>query len=96
MSWSLSAIGKAEALKRELAAKFAQAKTLTASIPEEQKTVELAEQMANQQFDFIIANGGGAMQVDCSGSASKSSDPKNWPGSIQVKVDIKTLYGFVE
>jgi len=94
MSWSVSCLGKPSAVKSALAKQFEAAKRSTASVPDEQKAVEFAEQIANLAMDFLVDVPGIAARVSGGGSAYKSSGPPT-SGSFGFKLEIEQLYGFV-
>jgi hypothetical protein len=98
MSWSVGALGKPAAVKKALEGQFTSAKATTASIPEEQEGVIRIEQAVNAQLDFAIANEVGAIKVEASGSFCKGSksELRSYPGSCQTKLDVQSLYNFVE
>ena len=95
MSWSVSALGKPAKVKEVLAKGFESAKAATAGIPEEHAGVVAIEQAVNAQLDFAVSNNVGAIKVDASGSFCRSSG-SSWPGSCQTKLDVQSLYNFVE
>lgn len=93
MSWSVVATGKADAVKRFLASQFENCKRQTANIPHEQKSVELIEQIVNDQLDYLMSMGSAkAVSVSASGSAYKSGNE----GSTQTKMEVTPIYNFVE
>lgn len=98
MSWSVSALGKPAAVKKYLAAQFESAKRATAGIPEENLGVASVEALVNAQLDFAVANLVGAVKVEASGSFCRGSKSElaSWPGSCQTKLDIQSMFGFVE
>ena len=91
MSWSVSAIGKPAAVKAALAPQFQRAKDGTANIAAEQAAVAYVEAAVNVQLDFLA--GGAkppAVQVTASGSARSDGS------ASEVRMEVKTLHGFVE
>jgi len=98
MSWSVSAIGKPPAVKATLTKQFDRAKNATKGIPTEAEAVALAEQLVNNQLDFAIAQGVGAIKVDVYGSISPASKAElsSYPASCKVKVEVQSFYAFVE
>lgn len=94
MSWSVSSIGKASAVKADLVMKFENAKNNTKGIPAESEAVGIAEQLVNNQLDFLTSVNGGAVRVEASGSASTGGT--NYSGSAQIKVEVQSIHGFVE
>lgn len=94
MSWSAGAVGRVAAVKAALAKQFTNAKASTAGIPHEQKSVELIEQVVNDQLDFLAGSMPvGAVRVEASGSAWS-----NMTGGYnnQVKLLVETVAGFIE
>jgi|SRR6266850_907576 len=98
MSWSVSAFGRPAAVKAALAKQFESAKQSTAGIPEEQVQVVGIEQGINTQLDFAVANEIGAIKVEASGSYCRGSksELRSYPGSCQTKLDVQSIYNFVE
>lgn len=93
MSWSVSALGRPAAVKSSLAKQFESAKLSTASIPEENLGVVSIEALVNAQLDFALTNKVGAIKVEASGSFCRGS---SYSGSCQTKLDIQSLYNFVD
>lgn len=103
MSWSVNAIGKPAAVKAALAASFEQAKKNCASVPHEADAVGIAEQLVNNQLDFLatINNPPTAVKVEASGSAYFSDNAQadttvKRSGASNVKVEVQPVYGFIE
>lgn len=92
MSWSVNAMGKVAAVRAALAVQFANAKSGTAHIPHEQRSVVLVEEIVNDQLDFLAGTPTKVVRVEASGSAHKSADS----GYSQVKLLVEPVSGFVE
>lgn len=94
MSWSVSAIGKAAAVKAALSKQFESAKLSTKNMPHENASVVAAETIVNGELDFLAARTNPpAVTVSAGGSAYLSSDGT---GSTTVKLEVTPMHGFVE
>lgn len=94
MSWSVSAVGRTEAVKQALAMQFESAKSNTKYILHENRSVAIAESLVNNELEAMKdADYGKAVRVEASGSASTSNGRVM---SSQVAVKVEPIYGFVE
>lgn len=92
MSWSVNAMGRLAAVRAALATQFTNAKSSTAHIPHEQRSVGLVEEIVNDQLDFLAGTPTKVVRVEASGSAYKSTDS----GYSQVKLLVEPVSGFIE
>jgi hypothetical protein len=97
MSWSISATGKPAVVKAALVKQFEVTKVSTAGIPHEQKSVELVEQLVNDQLDFLAqVTKPQAVTVSAGGSVWYSKTGDDITGSSQVQLKVEPIYDFVE
>lgn len=102
MSWSINAIGKPAALKISLVKEFASRKESCKNVPHEVEAICIAEQLVNNQLDFMTSLAApGVAKVDACGSAyvsdsSVTGEPANRTGYTSVKVDVQQISTFVE
>lgn len=97
MSWSVSALGKVAAVKKDLTEQFTRATASTANFPEEQAVVTNMHLTIDGQLDFLIANNPKAVvKVVAGGSASKAPADGSWPTSMQSNLLFEMVHGFVE
>jgi hypothetical protein len=92
MSWNVSSIGKATAVKAALVKQFASAQESTKNVPEEQGAVVQAEVIVNTALDFLADVPGVCVRVSGGGSAYKSGSSC----AFSFKLEIDQVYGFVE
>lgn len=94
MSWSVSAIGRTQAVKVALEKQFTSAKEATKSILHENRSVAIAESLVNNELDALKdAERVQVVSVQANGSASTQNGHVL---SSQINVEVKPLYGFVE
>jgi hypothetical protein len=94
MSWSVSAVGRTEAVKRSLAKQFEGALCATAYVLHEQRSVAIIESLVNNELDAIKdADNMKIVRVEASGSATSQNGRVL---SSQVSLKIEPIYGFVE
>lgn len=94
MSWSVSAVGRPEAVKQSLAKQFESAKSATSYILHEQRSVAIIESLVNNELDAIKdADRMKVVKVEANGTASSQNGRVL---SSQVSLKIEPIYGFVE
>jgi hypothetical protein len=93
MSWSVSAVGKPAAVKKQLANSFEQAKKNVAHVPHEAAAVAAVESLVNAELDFQSDNGIEAVRVEAGGSACVKG--ASYPGNSQVSVKVEPIYCFL-
>jgi hypothetical protein len=94
MSWSVSAVGRTEAVKQSLSKQFESAKNATSYVPHEQRSVAIIESLVNNELDAIKDAGNmKIVRVEAGGSAVSQNGRVL---SSQVSLKIEPLYGFVE
>ncbi len=91
MSWSVSAIGKASAVKASLVKQFEGAKAGTQHIPAERESVVGIEAAVNALLGAMDPHI--AVKVIATGSCGSREGVL---GSASTNVQFETLYGFVE
>lgn len=94
MSWSVNAVGRVDAVKRELGKQFEAAKNSTKFVNHENLSVAIAENLVNNELDALNGSEyGKAVRVEASGSATTQNGRVL---SSQVSVKVEPIYGFVE
>lgn len=94
MSWSVSAIGRTEAVRQSLAKQFEIAKRATSYVLHEQRSVAIIESLVNNELDAIKdADNMKIVRVEAIGSASSQNGRVL---SSQVSLKIEPIHGFVE
>jgi hypothetical protein len=91
MSWSVNAVGKAQAVKASLATQFESAKKNTQHIQPEAASVAYVEATVNALLDGFDPKV--AVKVSASGSCMARDGVL---GSASTSVQFDTLYGFCE
>jgi len=88
MSWNVSAVGKAGAVRANVARQFKKLEEGTMLSPEKEAAVAVG-----QAVDLALSGCSGAVKVQCYGSGS--FDSGKWVGQT-ISVSLEPIYGFVE
>lgn len=93
MSWSVFAVGRPAAVKKELQRQFANCKPGLINMPHEHASAALTEEMFDAQLNFLIDN---SISVAVEVSASGHAWVAGASGETSQQVSFKTIPGFVD